>query len=292
MPKIAYIERRFHGSVREMIDAANTIIGEYQAAGYDLTLRQLYYQFVSRALIANSLKEYKRLGETISNGRLAGLIDWDAVVDRTRALHRLSTWSTPADILEACVSSYRIDAWRDQPNYVEVWVEKEALAGVFERVCDELRVPVFCCRGYTSQSEMWAAAQRLRHRVTAKKVVTILHFGDHDPSGLDMTRDIEERLSTFNADVCIRRVALNRDQVDQYNPPPNPAKQTDARFAAYERDHGDESWELDALDPTVLAQLVRDQVEPLLSRRIWNQTMRREEADRDRLRNAAHELRD
>ncbi len=116
---------------------------------------------------------------------------------------------------------------------------------MFEPICEELDVPYFSCRGYTSQSEMWAAAQRLLGYIWAKQRqhVTILHFGDHDPSGIDMTRDIRERLSLFcgGEGFAVRRIALNMDQVRQYDPPPNPAKLTDTRVDAYLRKYGDDS---------------------------------------------------
>src|SRR5262249_10346260 len=158
------------------------------AQGYNLTLRQLFYQFVSRDLIPNNVRSYKRLGSIINDARLAGLIDWSAIEDRTRNLHELPCWRTPAGIIRSCAQQYRTDLWAKQENRVEVWIEKEALAGVFERVCDELRVPFFSCRGYTSQSEMWVAGHRLKRIIDAGQRPVILHFGDHDPSGMDMTR--------------------------------------------------------------------------------------------------------
>ena len=270
--KKCYVERKFSAGGLAIIKSANEIIAEYQAAGYELTLRQLYYQFVSRDLIANKLTEYKRLGSIINDARLAGLIDWLAIVDRTRGLRGLSHWDSPSDIIEGAAHSFRTDKWASQPVRVEVWIEKDALVGVFERVCNELDVPVLSCRGYTSQSEMWVASQRIIRytRETPKKEVVVLHFGDHDPSGIDMTRDITERLALFGARLNVRRLALNKDQVDEYQPPPNPAKETDSRFAGYIRTYGNESWELDALEPDVLAGLVRRELESLRDQKTWN----------------------
>src|SRR5215467_8357308 len=155
------------------------------------------YQFVSRDPLPNRQSEYKRLGDIINDARLAGLVDWGAIVDRTRNIRALSHWSDPAAIVEAAANRFAVDKWADQPRRVEVWIEKDALVGVFEPVCDELDVPLFSCRGYTSQSEVWGAAQRLERYLMAGQEVVILHFGDHDPSGLDMTRDIRERLRLF-----------------------------------------------------------------------------------------------
>lgn len=168
-PLIAYKEIRLGAKALATIEAANEIIAEYQDQGYDLTLRQLFYQFVARDLIPNTQREYKKLGDVVNSGRLAGLIDWNSIVDRTRNLRRLPHWSSPHEIVESCAQQFNFDRWEDQPERVEVWIEKDALVGVIEDVCNRWDVPFFSCRGYTSQSELWAAGQRLiasdRHTV-------------------------------------------------------------------------------------------------------------------------------
>ena len=253
----------------------------YVAQGFTLTLRQLYYQFVSRGLLPNAERHYKQLGEVVNNGRLAGLTDWDAIEDRTRNLRRLSSWRNPAELLEDAAGQFRLDKWADQPYRPEVWIEKDALVGVIEGVCDELEVPYFACRGYCSQSEMWAAAQRLG---SDGKEAVIFYLGDHDPSGIDMSRDIAARLRTFQASVRVERLALNIRQVRDYDPPPNPAKMTDTRASDYVRQFGHESWELDALEPAVIAELVCDAVTGLRDDALWRQRVDEEESDRVRLR--------
>lgn len=270
MPKRQYESLNLSKGTLEVIDQANGIIETYAAQGYDLTLRQLYYQFVSRDLLPNTQQNYSRLGDIVSKGRRAGLIDWTAIVDRTRTLRSSAHWTSPQEIIDAVAHSFRLDLWRTQPAYVEVWFEKDALMGVFERATGSIRVPYFSCRGYTSDSEMWVAAQRLARQGRRKEEVVVLHFGDHDPSGMDMTRDIRDRLELFGAgDIEVRRLALNMDQVRQYDPPPNPAKESDSRFAAYRDEYGDESWELDALEPSVLAALVGDEVSELVDKDLW-----------------------
>ena len=92
-----------------------------------MTLRQLYYQFVARDLIENSQRSYKRLGKVISNARMAGLIDWEAIVDRTRNLRTNPHWSSVSSVLNAAANSYRLNLWEAQQCAVEVWIEKEAL---------------------------------------------------------------------------------------------------------------------------------------------------------------------
>lgn len=248
-----------------MIAKANEIIATYLAQGYDLTLRQLYYQFVSRDIIPNTQASYKNLGSIVNDGRLAGMIDWNAIVDRTRELRSLSHWHGPEDIVATTAKAFNLDRWADQAYRPEVWIEKDALAGVFERICNELDVPLFSCRGYTSQSEMWVGAQRMLRYRKQKQIPLILHFGDHDPSGKDMSRDICDRLALFTGkELEFERLALNMDQVQEYEPPPNPAKVTDSRAKAYIQEFGDESWELDALEPSVLEALVREAISKIV----------------------------
>jgi hypothetical protein len=236
-------------------------------------------------LIPNTTRDYKRLGDIINDARLLGLIDWDAIEDRGRNLHAISTWDTPSQIIATAAESYHIDYWREQPYYVETWVEKEALSGVVARPSNRWRVPYFACKGYVSQSEMWSAGHyRIRKAIRDGKMVVILHLGDHDPSGIDMTRDIQARLSMFSrADVEVRRLALNMDQVEQYAPPPNPAKLSDSRCEGYMARFGNESWELDALEPTVLDDLIGDAISGLVDVEEWEISQHREEKERAQL---------
>lgn len=321
--RITYESKRFSNGSLSVIRHANAICEEYRQQGYDLTLRQLYYQFVSRDLIANKQSEYKRLGSIINDARMAGQLDWDYIVDRTRNLEDNSHWSGPEEILKGAARGFAIDKWNAayQSTRVEVWIEKDALVGVLESCCPSEDIAYFSCRGYTSQSEMWSAAQRLGSYLRAGQSVTILHLGDHDPSGLDMTRDIRERLRNFmlgdhvrylieqgeidrdqegwqdeayirlEADVHdrfrVERIALNMDQIEQYNPPPNPAKLTDARAAGYVEKYGYSSWELDALDPATLVGLIRDSIEEYRDPKRWNMAVELEETHRELLTAAA-----
>ena len=286
--KVAYIVKSIRSAGLEMIEQANEIIEEYLAQGYTLTLRQIYYQFVARGLLANEQREYNRLGNLVNDGRMLGLIDWNAIEDRTRRLEGLTHWDSPRQILNAVAGQFRYDKWKNQPWRIEVWIEKEALAGVFEAVCNELDIPFLSCRGYGSQSVMWRAAMRLRGYETRDGQRTlILHFGDHDPSGMDMTRDIEDRLFTFGSRVQVKRIALNMDQVEEYDPPPNPAKLSDTRATEYIRKFGDESWELDALNPATLSDLVREEVAQKLDQTLWDKNVGEEEEVKRGLRHIA-----
>lgn len=262
--KIPYESKNFRADTLAVIAQAEQICEDYARQGYDLTLRQLYYQFVARGLLANNQKSYDRLGVIVNDARLAGMIDWNHIVDRTRNLMGITHWDSPAQIIQATAYGFHLDKWEDQEKRVEVWVEKEALAGVVQRAAGAWDCDWFSCRGYVSQSEMWRAGQRLGRYVDNGQDVLILHLGDHDPSGIDMSRDIEDRLWTFMGrrarNLEVRRIALNMDQVEEHNPPPNPTKLSDARATGYIDRYGMESWELDALDPAVLDALIQEHI--------------------------------
>ena len=289
--KQVFTTKNFQAKTLDTIHRANSVIQDYQRQGYTLTLRQLYYQLVAQDYIPNSDKSYKQLGGIISDARLAGLIDWGAIEDRTRNLSPYSAWDNPAHIIESAYNSFRVNPWKEQPYYVEVWVEKEALAGVVENACSLYRVRHFSCRGYVSQSEMYFAGQRLATEHKARRngrAVQIIHLGDHDPSGLDMTRDVVERLAMFaGVQIEVQRIALNYDQIQTYNPPPNPAKMTDTRFRDYESRYGASSWELDALPPNVLVDLIRSKIAQFIDKKAWAQALAEESDSRAQLKQAA-----
>jgi len=259
--KIAYKTHGFNKRSLALIETVNAIVEDYEQQGYNLTLRQLYYQLVARDIIPNSQKEYKAIGDLIGNARLAGLVDWRAIVDRTRNIDKPPAWENPAEVIQSALYSYKRDLWAGQDYRVEVWVEKDALRGVIHSVCNRENVPDFACRGYVSLSEMWEAGNRIKAHIENGAFPVIIHLGDHDPSGVDMTRDIIERLEMFTGSILndkftVERVALNKDQITQFNPPPNPAKFTDSRINGYVQEFGYSSWELDALEPSVLDSII------------------------------------
>lgn len=264
--KQAYKDITFRGKSPKMIEVIDSIIREYQAQGQMLTIRQLYYQLVARGIIENTERSYKNTTELVNNARMAGLLDWAAIEDRTREVVTRGRWLDPTAMLNSAINSYHEDLWANQDTRVIVIVEKEALAGVLTSICHQHDVPFLAARGYPSSSvlrdfaigPMMAAAQ-------AGQSIQILHLGDHDPSGIDMSRDLEERFQLFLGDeaeyLSFQRIALSMDQIEEIKPPPNPAKSTDSRFLDYRKKFGDKSWELDALSPNYLTDLVESWIE-------------------------------
>jgi len=284
MPRIAYNTiPNFKRATWEVIDQANKIADRYKSMGFNLTLRQLYYQFISIDFFPNSEKSYDRLGTIINNARLAGMFDWDYIQDRGREAYGTG-WDmhetpTHEDLIRDARWGMSVDLWEGQERRIEVWVEKQALEEVVQRAADTYRVGYFACKGYVSQSEMWAAGQRLRRVAQGGQAPLIIHLGDHDPSGIDMSRDIEERLSMFAEEpVEVKRIALNMNQIDQYNPPPNPAKVTDSRFAEYASRYGRSSWELDALRPEMLVELIRGEIRGNMDYEAFSAQVKKEDA--------------
>lgn len=292
MSRIAYLDKAFRSDTLAIVDQANDICEQYAVMGYELTLRQLYYQFVAKALIPNSDKSYKRLGSIVNDARLAGLIDWDHLTDRTRNERKITTWDSPSSIIDASASQFRRDVWSTSGQLYRpwVWVEKDALVDVVARAANPLFTPYFSCRGYVSQSEMWAAAQRIKQAHDEGCHPVVFHLGDHDPSGIDMSRDIQERLSLFTGyKVDVRRIALTMDQIQQFGPPPNPAKLTDSRGSSYVREYGYQSWELDAIDPPMLVALITDHVRSIITDiAAWDEVLDDDAATRTRMGDVAY----
>ena len=289
--KRSYKTVNFRAESLEAIRRVNEIIATYQAQGLRLTLRQLYYQLVTVNAIRNEERAYKGLGKTVSEGRLAGLIDWDAIEDRGRRPAVPSEWQNVAELVESALAAYRLPRWKGQSSYVELWVEKDALSGVLAPLADEFHVTLGVNKGYNSQSAMREAAQRIFRGAHPRKQTVVLYLGDHDPSGEDMVRDVRDRLVMFGlTEIDVRKVAITFEQVQQYNPPPNPTKMSDSRAGGYVEKFGDECWEVDALPPNVLADLVREAFEGLVDLTLMETVKDREEADKVKLRTAAARL--
>jgi hypothetical protein len=227
-------------SNKEMLNRINDILEEYVSDGYTLTLRQLYYQLVSRDIIPNNDKEYSKISNILKNGRMAGIVDWSSIEDRVR-IPKLPYWVKNAkEAIKDTIEQYRIDRMKGQPRKLEIWVEKDALSNVLYRVSKKYHIRLMVNRGYSSISAMYEAYNRL------SSGDIILYFGDHDPSGMDMIRDINDRLQQFGIDIDVRPIALTMEQINEFNPPPNPAKITDPRSNWYIEKYGKTSWELNS----------------------------------------------
>lgn len=336
---------------KERLKLVNSIVEDYQEQGYRLTLRQLYYQLVSRDIIPNQPSEYTKLSGLLKEGRMSGMVDWDAIEDRLRKPSKPSSWDSPRSILSSCVYSFALPRMRNQPTYIETWVEKDALSGVLSRVTEPFHVPIMVNRGYSSVSAMHDAYLRFKNAIGGSQKVVILYLGDFDPSGMDMIRDIRDRILEFllncedlisiaeerigfglaeadmtteqmalatsiyeqfghNKEVLsiagykyeyedyltldlrkgyiyslfhVEPIALTREQINEYTPPPNIAKKTDTRSGKFIEKEGSMSWEVDALKPEVLSQILTSNIKKYLDLDIYEEVKSEEQAHKDKL---------
>lgn len=283
MPILAYKKHRFNKRTTDILDKANSIIAEYSSQGLVMSLRQLYYQFVARGLAPNQKQFYKNLSYLLVEARMCGLCDWTAIEDMTRFLRERQHFDDPADAIDWIIDQYGEDLWLDQTKRFEVWIEKDSLIGTIDQVCEDLDVGYFACRGYSSATELWKASQRLIDY--PQDDVTVIHMGDFDPTGLDATRDIQNKLNIFTGGtVKVKRIALTKAQIRKHRAPPFEAKIKDSRYKAYVAQHGDTCWELDSLPPDKLAGLVRETIEPHIIKSRMKKAKEAQEENRERLR--------
>lgn len=262
-----------HGRTENLIERAREILAEH----HPMTVRQVYYQLVSRQVIKNNRCQYQAVSKALVAARQEGLIPWDWIEDRLRRPRHVSMWDDLRAFCETAVAAYRRNVWKTQPSYLEVWLEKDALSGIFEDVLQDYGVTLNVGRGYDGWDSIHNAFQRLRD------ADTILYFGDFDPSGEDMVRSLRQRLAFFECNCQIIKCALIADDIQRYQLPPDFAKTTDSRRDAFVAKHGDVSVELDALPADVLRQRLIGELDSRMDLGALAEIGRVEEAERARL---------
>ena len=275
---------KFQKSSLELLDKIKIILEDYNQRGIRVTLRQLYYQLVGAGFIPNNDKQYKKLSGLLTKARYSGLVSWEAIEDRGRNPNIPNTFKDVSELLKIAAESYALDRWQEQEYYVEVWTEKDALSSIIVPITRKYQVPMVVNRGFSSASSMYESAQRfLEH---SDKKIILLYLGDHDPSGLDMDRDIQARLNEFGVSVEVIRIGLTYEQVQQYNPPENPTKIKDVRAKEYIKKYGYSCWEVDALKTEVTQQLIEENILKYLDLDKYRQVQEQEQKDLEELKNA------
>lgn len=295
--KEQFRSKKFNTKNSILLQKCLSILDEYENKGIKVTLRQLYYQLVARGIIPNLDKEYHKLSGILTDARYCGLADWDAIEDRIRIPHRHPEFDSVLELVEVAQNSYRLDRWKDQEYYIELFTEKDAISSVLKPIADEWHIYLNVNRGYSSATAMYDASQRFIEYnkigdLNPKKECILLYLGDHDPSGLDMVRDIEDRLIEFGCEIKVIPIALTMDQVKQYNPPPNPAKITDSRAKNYIAKYGRVSWEVDALPPDVMIDLVNSKIKEHVDEEKMELVKKQEKEDMKQLEEFAETLGD
>ncbi|HEY8666434.1 MAG TPA: hypothetical protein VIL86_07205 [Tepidisphaeraceae bacterium] len=264
-----------HKKTQKLIDVAQKILAEH----HPMTVRQVYYQLVSRQGIKNNRGRYQAVSDALVAARREGIIPWDWIEDRLRQPRHVSMWDDLADFAEAAIQSYRRDVWATQPRRVEAWLEKDALSGIFQDVLNPYGVTLNVGRGYDG----WASIQRAAERFGDGDSVDVLYFGDFDPSGEDMVRSLIFRLACLGSAPTIVKCALTADDIRRYNLPPDPTKSTDNRAAKFIAEHGDNCVELDALPVDVLRRRLEETVRDRMDIEAWEQVRALEQQDHRQL---------
>lgn len=270
------------------IKLVNNILQQYKVP---LTLRQIFYRLVANFDYPNKDSAYCQLSKQLVQARKDGFIDECMIEDRSREILGGDTGShNMKEFLGNQISNFlnspRIFSrkiWNNQAKFVIVWIEKDALSRVVSDVADKYRVMTAPSRGYASYTFIKQAIERF----PLDKCTVVLHFADHDPSGLDMTRDLQKRLDNYSIDslriIEVERVALSYDQVIDYNLSPNPTKLADPRSEEYVAEFGNQCWELDAIDPDDLQIIVKEAITKHIDEKAWNQTIEEQELEREQL---------
>ena len=257
----------------ELIDAATEILEEQQP----MTIRQLFYRLVSTDLIPNDRKHYQLVSRVMTKARDDGRIPFEYITDRSRPEYKPNVFEDATEYASAVQKSYRKDYRATQPNHVEIWVEKDAIIGSIEDVTDELGVTIRVGRGFLSTTR---AHEIAKHFGRIEKPVTVFYLGDHDPSGQAIETDLFDRIREYGSGYFeLKRLAIFKSDIADYNLPPLRIKQTDSNAAGFAAKYGNKCVELDALPPDVLRERIRCHVEELIDFESWNRAKSTEEAE-------------
>jgi len=282
--------KRFNSKNVDLLNKCVSILKEYEDKGIKVTLRQLYYQLVARGYIPNLDKSYKKISKLLTDARYCGIVDWDAIEDRIRTPYRHSEFDNILDLVKAAKYNYRLDRWNEQEYYVELFTEKDALSSVLKPIADNWHIYLNVNRGYSSATAIYDAGQRFLEQQMKGKECISLYLGDHDPSGLDMIRDITDRLIEFGCEIKVIPIALTMEQIRKYNPPPNFTKLSDSKSKNYIKMYGLESWEVDALSHDVMVNLVNSTIKQYVDAGKMDKVIKQEKEDIKQLEEFAEDL--
>jgi hypothetical protein len=256
-----------------LLEAAKQALAEESP----MTVRQLFYRLVSAGAIENCRGHYQKVCRVVTAGRNRGEIDWHWIVDRSRPVYQANTWTNLRERFEHVAKTYRRDAWQDQPLYVEVWSEKDAVVGSIEEITDRYAVPLRVTRGFSSTTVVHEVAELFQ---LMDKPVYVYYIGDHDPSGRAIDRDAVVRVRGYGAEFTLTRLAIHPEDIRKFKLPPLRIKPTDSRADAFEKKYGLRCVELDALPPTELRRRIEVAIVRHLDMPAWDRAKRCEEVER------------
>jgi hypothetical protein len=248
-----------------------------------LTVRQIFYKMLGPNF-DNTPENYARVSKFLTRARYAGMIDWALFEDRTRLPSIPKEWNNTTELLETAFKAYRLPRTDGQEYYLEIISEKDTLRTFVEPIARKYHLGFSVFRGFSSTTVMYELSRRIK-KANGKKIV-LLYVGDHDPSGLKMLEDLAKRQKTLSngARLDIVPVALTLEQVREHNLLPNKTKKGDSNTPAYIAKYGDESWEVDALDPKYLKQALEAAILKYIDIPKMNAIIEREKKDKTVLR--------
>jgi hypothetical protein len=275
----------------EVVKAVNEVLSAYDVK---MTLRQIYYRLVSKYGYPNTKAAYKGLSRQLVKAREAGEVDDSRIEDRSRKAqgHGDYGWDSTEEFIQhyiaefkECPQYFTKEVWKDQPVHVILALEKDALSRIFVDVAGGYRVKVYATKGYGSYTFLKDLAAEL----DSEKHNIILYFGDYDPSGRDIERDLKDRIErySYGEEFTVKRIALTKAQISEYDLPPMPedaetlAKlRRDSRTATYGMQF---AVELDAIEPDELQRLIRDAIVAQIDKELWDSAVAAIEEEKGKL---------
>src|SRR6266566_4635117 len=265
-----------HRATKAEVERRRESLHEIVEAMKPMTVRQVFYQATVRSIVEKSEAGYNKVQTDLVLMRRAGDLPYDWLADNTRWQRKPRTFNSVEQALDDTARLYRKALWAEADAYVEVWLEKDALAGVILPVTSTYDVPLMVARGYASLSFLHEAAEYIN---TLDVPAYIYHFGDFDPSGVNAGEKIEQTLKELapDAEIYFERIPVTPEQIERWNLPTRPTKASDTRAKGF----GNISVELDAIEPNRLRQIVRRAIEQHLPRHQFEVLKAAEESERE-----------
>jgi hypothetical protein len=276
---------RYRKRKAAILEVAKQILAKWELAGTKKTLRGLHYELADINAYANTDSNWNTLSEIITAARWAGVVDW-AALDLLRLQIRYpNEFENMQQAIEELAEVYRLPRWANQPEYVEVWIEKDTLTGLLEPITKKYHVRYVTNSGFASKKAIYDASERFKEVAAMGKDCTMIYLGDHDPAGISMYDSIKNDLTAMYCPAEVVMPALTKEQIRKYGLLPQPLKPGEKKKKKYIETTGcTESWELDALPPNVLEQVLIGEIEKHLDKTKYNEIIEREQQDKEKLR--------
>jgi len=289
--KLQIRDEAYYRPTKAILEHIQKVVDSYDMP---ITSRQIFYRLVALGIVKNTLNGYRKVCGICSKGRYTGHLDWDKIVDDTRGTYKTQDWDDMEEAVEHTIDNFRLDRWAENADYIEIFVEKRGMINTLYPTTNKLDVHITACGGFNSTSNVWKTVKRLMNKQDQGKDITILYFGDFDPSGDCMDKVIRDRLQEFDLNIELKRILLNLEHIQEYDLPVSYEVLTskadgivydklsaDPRAKRFIDKHGKlMQVEIDALDPAVLVEYVENSILEYLNESAYNRALEQEEAAR------------